>query len=234
MIITKIYGTGVTAVQVNEEAYATAMGSGVVSAITPYEYDGADWIDTDTSTTANFTTLGITVTGTPVSSDTIVVAYHKSDMIIFNAGEGISAPDLNTNFDNLKTQSNTNESGIADIDTNALRVDGTNVSDATVAAFNRSVVVTLGTSGSLQLTDNADHFLAPTGNCTLVFPTIDPNENPKISHTINVAVQGSNYIVNHGLSNHLLYDSTVDTTAPYNLLFMYNHSDGNWYYYLTQ
>lgn len=232
MIITKIYGTGVTAVQVNEEAYATAMGSGVVSAITPYEYDGADWIDTDTSTTANFTTLGITVTGTPVSGDTIVVAYHKSEMIKFFAGEGISAPDINTNFDNLKTQSNINESGINDIDTNALRVDGTNVSDATVAAFNRSVVVTLGTSGALQLTDNADHFLAPTGNCTLVFPTITPGDN--ISHTINVAVQGSNYIVNHGLTHHLLYDSTVDTTEPYNLLFMYNHSDGNWYYYLTQ
>lgn len=232
MIITKIYGTGVTAVQVNEETYATAMGSGVVSAITPYEYDGADWIDTDTSTTINLATLGITVTGTPVSSDTIVVAYHKSDMILFYAGEGISAPDLNTNFDGLKTQSNTNESGINDIDANALRVDGSNVTDTTVAAFNRSVVVTLGTSGSLQLTDNADHFLAPTGNCTLIFPTITPGDN--ISHTINVAVQGSNYIVDHGLTHHLLYDSTVDTTAPYNLLFMYNHSDGNWYYYLTQ
>lgn len=232
MIITKIYGTGVTAVQVNEETYATAMGSGVVSAITPYEYDGADWIDTDTSTTINLATLGITVTGTPVSSDTIVVAYHKSDMILFYAGEGISAPDLNDNFDNLKTQSNINESGINDIDTNALRVDGSNVTDTTVAAFNRSVVVTLGTSGSLQLTDNADHFLAPTGNCTLIFPTITPGDN--ISHTINVAVQGSNYIVDHGLTHHLLYDSTVDTTAPYNLLFMYNHSDGNWYYYLTQ
>ena len=154
------------------------------------------------------------------------------NLIQFNAGEGISAPDLNQNFEDLRVATNTNEAGITNIGANALRVDGTNVTDATVAAFNRSVVVTLGTSGTLQLTDNADHFLAPTGNCTLVFPTITPGDN--ISHTINVAVQGSNYIVNHGLTHHLLYDSTVDTTAPYNLLFMYNHSDSNWYYYLTQ
>ena len=154
------------------------------------------------------------------------------NLVIFHAGEGISAPDLNQNFEDLRVAVNINESGIDDIATNALKVDGTNVTDATVAAFNRSPVVILGTSGTLQLTDNAEHFLAPTGDCTLVFPTITPGDN--ITHTINVAVQGSNYGVSHGLTHHLLYDSTVDTTAPYNLLFMYNHSDGNWYYYLTQ
>lgn len=231
MIITRIYGTGVTDVQINERTYATAMGA-ITSAITSYEFDGADWINNDTSTSVDFATLGITITGTPATNDTIIVAYHKSEMITFYAGEGISAPDLNDNFDELRTQSNANEDGIADIEDNALKKDGTNVTDATVAAFNRSVAITLGTSGTLQLTDNADHFLAPTGDCTLVFPPVTQGDG--ISHTINVAVQGSNYGVTHNLTHHLLYDSTVDTTAPYNLLFVYNHSDGNWYYYLTQ
>lgn len=154
------------------------------------------------------------------------------NLVIFNAGEGVSAPDLNQNFEDLRVQSNTNESGINDIEANALRIDGSNVTDALVNEFNRMPVVVLGTSGTLQLTDNADHFLAPTGNCTLTFPTIPQGDTH--SHTINVAVQGSNYSVTHNLTHHLLNDLSVDTTAPYNLLFMYNYSDGNWYYYLTQ
>lgn len=237
MIITKIYGTGVVSVQVNEESYATAMGSAVVYAITPYEYDGADWVNTDTSTTADFATLGITVTGTPVSGDTVVVAYHKSDMIIFNAGEGISAPDLNTNFDNLKDQSNQNESDITTINNTALKVDGSNVSSATVAAFNRNITVTLSTSGASNLTDNAEHFLAPTGDCILNLPAVAQGD--QYSHTVNIAVQGSNYGVEvryNGIpvTKHLLNDVSVDTTAPYNILLMYNHLDGDWYYYISQ
>mgnify|MGYP002512263950 CR=1 FL=1 len=57
--------------------------------------------------TVDFDTLGITVDGTPVSGDKVVVAYHRSDMNVFNAGERIPAPDLNYNFDMLRTQSNT-------------------------------------------------------------------------------------------------------------------------------
>lgn len=159
------------------------------------------------------------------------------NMIIFNAGEGISAPDLNTNFNNLKNQTNQNESDITTITNTALRIDGSNVSDATVAAFNRNIIVTLSGSGTSNLTDNAEHFLAPTGNCTLNLPSVTQGDG--FSHTVNIAVMGSNFGVTvkyngSAVTTHLLNDTSVNTTAPYNLLYMYNHIDGKWYYYLTQ
>lgn len=159
------------------------------------------------------------------------------NMIIFNAGEGISAPDLNTNFDNLKNQTNQNESDITTISNTALKIDGSNVSDATVAAFNRSITVTLPSSGTSNLTDNAEHFLAPTGNCTLNLPAV--TQGDQFSHTVNIAVQGSNFSVTvlangAAVTTHLLNDISVNTQAPYNLLFMYNHLDGKWYYYISQ
>ena len=237
MIITKIYGTGITGVEVAENTYKDAMGALVVTDISSYEYDGAGWVNSETSSTVDFNTLGITVDGTPVSGDTIVVAYHRSDMNVFNAGEGIPAPDLNDNFDMLRTQSNTNESRITNIENTALRIDGSNVDDATVAAFNRNEVVTLATSGASLLTDNAEHFLAPTGNCDLTVPVI--SQGDLYSHTINIAIQGSNYGVTlyeggTAITRHLLNGENVDTTLPYNILLMYNHLDGHWYYYISQ
>lgn len=159
------------------------------------------------------------------------------NMKIFNAGDGISAPDLNYNFDALKDQTNQNESNITTISNTALRIDGSNVSDATVQAFNRNTVVTLETSGIMSLTDNAEHFLAPAGDCYLDTPVVAQND--QYSHTINIAVQGSNYGVTlrengQPITRHLLNGENVDTTLPYNLLLMYNHLDGHWYYYISQ
>lgn len=237
MIITKIYGTGITGVEVAENTYKTAMGELVVTDISAYEYDGAIWVNSDTSAAVDLTALGVTPEGTPVSGDTIVVAYHRSEMNVFNAGEGIPAPELNANFDNLKTESNSNEARILNIENTALRIDGSNVSDATVEAFNRNTIVTLGTSGVMSLTDNAEHFLAPTGDCYLDTPIIAVGDS--YSHTINIAVQGSNYGVTlreggQAITRHLLNGENVDTTLPYNLLLMYNHLDGHWYYYISQ
>lgn len=237
MIITKIYGTGITGVAVAENTYKEAMGSLVVTDITSYEYQSGTWYNADTSTAVDFDALGITPDGTPDDGDTIIVAYHQSEMIVFNAGEGIPAPDLNANFDTLRTQSNANEANITNIENTALRIDGSNVTDATVAAFNRNEIVTLGTSGVLSLTDNAEHFLAPSGDCYLDTPVIAQGD--LYSHTINIAIQGSNYGVTprengQAITRHLLNGENVDTTLPYNLLLMYNHLDGHWYYYISQ
>lgn len=235
MIILRVEGT-ITNVAVDEKKYASQMGV-VDSSIKSYLYDGAVWVDEDDSSTADFTTLGITYDGTAAQNDTIIVAYHKSAMTIFVAGEGIPAPDLNTNFDQLKTQSNQNESDIITIENTALRIDGSNIDDATIAAFNRNITVTLPTTGSSTLTDNAEHFLAPAGNCTLNMPSVAQGD--QYSHTINVAVQGSNFSVTlkedgQIITRHLLNGENVNTTLPYNLLLMYNHSDGHWYYYISQ
>lgn len=237
MIITKIYGTGITGVAVAENTYKEAMGSLVVTDITSYEYQSGTWYNADTSTAVDFDTLGITPEGTPVDGDTIVVAYHQSGMVVFNAGEGIPAPDLNANFDTLRTQSTANEAKITNIENTALRIDGSNVTDATVAAFNRNETVTLATSGASLLTDNAEHFLAPTGDCDLTVPVIAQGD--LYSHTINIAIQGSNYGVTlyeggTAITRHLLNGENVDTTLPYNILLMYNHLDGHWYYYISQ
>lgn len=236
MIILKVVGT-VTGVAVDEKVFATQVG-GVDSLINTYLYDGNDWIDEDTSTIVNLETLGISYDqGTESANDVIEVAYHKSSMIIFSAGDGISAPDLNTNFDQLRTQSNNNEASINNIENTCLKIDGTNISDATVEAFNRSIVVTLSSSGTSNLTDNAEHFLAPTGNCTLNVPAV--TQGDQFSHTINIAVQGSAYSVSlleNGalITRHLLNYENIDTTLPYNILLLYNHSDGHWYYYISQ
>ena len=159
------------------------------------------------------------------------------NMKIFHAGEGISAPDLNDNFDALKTQTNQNESDITTIANTSLKVDGSNITDQTVEAFNRSITVTLPTTGTANLTDNAEHFLAPAGNCTLNVPAVAQGD--QFSHTINIAVQGSAFsvtLMENGslITRHLLNGENVDTTLPYNLLLMYNHSDGHWYYYISQ
>ena len=236
MIITRILSSGITGVTVDEKKYKTAMGA-IESNIKSYLYDGADWVDVDTSSVVSFATLGISIEGTAAANDEIVVAYHKPEMIVFAAGDGISAPDLNDNFEELRTQSNRNESDIATLDATTLKVDGTNVDDATVAAFNRNITVTLASSGTSNLTDNAEHFLAPTADCTLNLPAVAQGD--QYSHTVNIAVQGSSYVVHlkyngNNVTKHLLSDNAVDTTAPYNIFLMYNHIDGDWYYYVTQ
>ena len=137
----------------------------------------------------------------------------------------------------MRAQSNSNEARITNIENTALRIDGSNVTDETVEAFNRNIVVTLGTSGVMSLTDNAEHFLAPTGNCYLDTPVIAQGD--QYSHTINIAVQGSNYGVTlrengQAITRHLLNGENVNTTLPYNLLLMYNHLDGHWYNYISQ
>lgn len=236
MIILRIFGN-LTNVAVDEKVFATQVGT-IESTIKTYSYDGSNWTDEDTSTVVNLQSLGITYdAGTESANDVIMLAYHKSDMIIFAAGEGIPAPDLNTNFDQLRTQSNKNESDITTIENTSLKVDGSNITDETVAAFNRSITVTLPSSGASTLTDNAEHFLAPTGDCTLTVPVIAQGD--QYSHTINIAVQGSNHSVtlmegSTVITRHLLNGENVDTTLPYNLLLLYNHLDGHWYFYISQ
>lgn len=159
------------------------------------------------------------------------------NLTIFNAGDGISAPDLNENFEKLRVQTNHNESDITYIANTALKIDGSNVTDETVAQFNRSLTVTLPTSGVSNLSDNKEHFLAPTGDCTLNVPVIAQGD--QFSHTINIAVQGSNNgvtLMENGtpITRHLLNGENVDTTLPYNLLLLYNHLDGHWYFYISQ
>lgn len=231
--IKQTVGSGLSDITVDEQTFATYTQFTNEELIS-FIYDNGDW--NYENSVVDLTDYGISFTGTPVNNDVLTVSYIPG-LIQFYAGDGISAPDLNTNFELLRTQSNANEASITNLENTCLRIDGTNISDATVAAFNRSLVATLPGTGTSSLLDNTEHFLEPTGNCSLEVPSITPGD--LYSHTINVVVQGSNYTVTlleNGvvITRHLLNYENIDTTLPYNIFLVYNHSDGHWYYYISQ
>lgn len=230
MIITRVVIGALTDLVVNEATYQTATGFSA-DTISIYTYDGADWTDADTSTTVDFTTLGITFDGTATTGDEILVAFHPSEMQLFSAGDGVNCIKLNTNFDELKTQVNTNETSINDIESTALLADGSNLSQSVIDQFQQQVPNVLSASGTIALTDNTANFLTLTGDGTIDLPTITPDQ---YSHTITLVVEGGSYILDLGATKHLLNSIIIDTTKTYNVLYIYNKIDEEWYYSLTQ
>lgn len=230
MIITRVVIGALTDLVVNEATYQTATGFSA-DTISIYTYDGADWTDADTSTTVDFTTLGITFDGTATTGDEILVAFHPSEMQLFSAGDGVNCVKLNTNFDQIKTNVNTNESQINDIASNALLADGSNLTQSIIDEFQQQTPNILSTSGTIALTDNTANFLTLTGDSTIDLPTIAPDQ---YSHTITLVVEGGSYILDLGTTKHLYNPLVVDTTETYNVLYVYNKLDNDWYYSLTQ
>ena len=149
----------------------------------------------------------------------------------FEAGKGINVNKLNENFEEVKTHANRNENSLTNIDNRALRKDGSNLTQEIVEEFNRHEEIILSGSGTKELTDNRTHHLTLTGNVTIKLPT--PN-NDMLSHTIALIVQGSDYTLNLGTDKYLNSPGELKTTQTYQVLYIYNKLDKNWYYCLGQ
>lgn len=154
---------------------------------------------------------------------------------VFQAGKGINATKLNANFSEVQQQANTNESNINTIANTALKKDGTNLTQTIVDVFQQQTPVILSGNGNISLTDNKVHFLTLTGNNDnkVVLPT---PASDSYSHTIVLIVQGSNYSLNisNGTAGHLYNDTSVSTTSPYSVMYIWNKINDRWYYSLTQ
>lgn len=144
----------------------------------------------------------------------------------FYAGDGINVTKVNYNFSQLQTLSNSNESQINTIAATALHKNGDNLEQSAIDTFKKDQVTVLSTSGSVTLDDNKDYFLTPTGNVTIVLPTIASDQ---FSHTITLIVAGSEYSVDLG-TTYTMSSGTVDTEYTYSVLYIYNKLDNHWYY----
>ena len=228
IIIGQTVGTGLSDLAVNESTFVTR----TALAFEFFEFDGNDWLRTteSPSTVADLTEYGITYTGTPVLGDVISVAHQDSQYWVFEPGKGINCVKLNENFAALQGITNNNESALNTISTNALHKNGDNLEQSAIDAFKKDNVTVLSTSGSVPLSDGGDYYLTPTGNVTITLPAITPDQ---FSHTISLIVAGSQYSVDLGTSYALL-SPEVDTENDYSVFFVYNHIDGNWYYYIGQ
>lgn len=152
-------------------------------------------------------------------------------MYKFEAGNGINVEKLNFNFLEAQEQANTNENSLTEIDNRALRKDGSNLTQEVVEEFNRHEAIVLSGSETQTLTDNRTHYLTLTGNATIKLPT--PN-NDMLSHTIALIVQGSQYSLNLGTEKYLNAPGELKIEQTYQVLYIYNKIDKNWYYCLGQ
>lgn len=153
---------------------------------------------------------------------------------IFEAGKGINAISINANFKYIQDSANSNESKLTDIDSRALRKDGTNIEQDIVNKFQQEEPILLENKvGDISLTDNKVHFLTLSGNAKVVLPTVLTDQ---FSHTIVLIVDGSNYTLNasNGTAGHLYNNLSVDPTKPYSVKYIYNKINKKWYYSLTQ
>lgn len=153
---------------------------------------------------------------------------------IFQAGKGINATKVNANFAEVQQQANDNESNITTIGNTALLKDGSNLTQTIVDDFQKQTPIILTTtSGTITLTDNRVHFLSPTGNGTIDLPSPAVDQ---YSHTIVLIVEPSNYSldVGSGTVGTISSQFNIDTTLPYNVLYVFNKIDQHWYYGLSQ
>lgn len=229
IIIAQTAGSGLTDLAVNESTFKSRTGFPFEF----FEFDGNDWLRTteSPSTVANLADYGITFTGTPVVNDVISVAYQASQVWSFEAGKGVNCVKLNENFEELQSITNSNESELNTISATALLKDGSNLTQSIIEQFKRQPTNVLSTSGTISLTDNTVNFLTLTGNATISLPII-PSDG--YSHTIAVIVEGSSYSLSLGATKHLYNNVYVDTTKTYNIMYIYNKIENEWYYSLTQ
>ena len=153
-------------------------------------------------------------------------------MHTFEAGKGINALKINENFTEVMGLVNANETALLQLSQTALLKDGSNLSQDVVDKFKQDEPIVLeNRQGDIALTDNKTHFLSLSGAVKIVLPSIADDQ---FSHTITLIVDGSSYSLDLGTGQHLYNPVYVDTTKPYNVLYIYNKIDKNWYYGLTQ
>lgn len=229
IIVAQTAGTGLTDLAVNEATFTSQTGLQFET----FEFDGADWLRTTESPSAvvDLADYGITFTGTPVANDVISVAQQDSQLWVFQAGDGINATKLNDNFDAMQSKTNNNENTINTLSNTALMKDGSNLTQDIVDDFQSQTPNILSASGTIALTDNTANFLTLTGNGTISLPTITADQ---YSHTIILVVEGSAYTLDLGVTKHLYNPLAVDTTQTYNVMYVYNKIENEWYYSLTQ
>lgn len=152
----------------------------------------------------------------------------------FQAGKGINANKINSNFTEVKNQANTNENNINTIANTALLKDGSNMSPGMAINFNKQQTKVVYASGNdITLTDNQWYSINLNGNgSNIVLPNVTPGDK---SHTIIAMIRSNGYSLNYlGTTYHLLNDLNVDTTGNYSVMYVYNKLDNHWYYSLTQ
>lgn len=222
--IQQISGSGLSDLSVDEATFDSQTNLGFES----FEYDGADWIRTTggMNTTVDLTDFGVSYTGTPVSSDVIIIAHYW----VFQARKGINKDKLNENFSTMQNLANSNETQINTIASTALHKSGDNLEQSAIDEFKKDDATILSTSGAVSLLDGGEYFLTPTGNVTITLPTITADQ---YSHTISLIVAGSQYIVDLGTTYSML-GPAIDTEQTYSVLFLYNKIDGHWYFFMGQ
>lgn len=234
IIAQQTQGSSLSDLVVDEVAFQTGTGATDIL-IASFEYDGADWqYDGNTITTQQLEeNYGISFAGTPVNTDTIVVAYQPTGTALhyFSPGKGINQVKINYDFSTLQQQANSNESAINTISATALKKDGSNLTQTIIDEFQQQTPNVITSSGAISLTDNTANFLTLTGDGSITLPTV---ASDSYSHTITLVVEGGEYSLSLGTAYHLYSPVTIDTTETYNVMYIYNKIDGNWYYYLTQ
>lgn len=230
IIIKQTVGNDLTDLIIDENMFKTETGATDIL-FASFEYDGNDW--QYNSSVVTLSDYGISFTGTPVATDTISVAYNPQTLYVFSAGKGINAVKINYNFAELQQDTNTNETLINTIDAQALKKDGSNLSQSIVDDFNTvTPIVLTNQSSTISLQDNKSYYISLSGNASVSLPTI---VNDNISHTITAVVVPNSWSFNlsatHGTLGSLLY---VNAVLPYQVMFIYNKIDGYWYYSLGQ
>lgn len=155
------------------------------------------------------------------------------ELQIFKAGDGPNCIKLNANFQLMKQLQNANETTLQTIASTALLKDGSNFPNSLKEEIRQNPPVILSGDGDQTLTANAEHFFTPTGNARFVLPNVANDDH---SYTCTVVVQGSNYSVDVSAATggQLISNTQLDITKPYSVMFIYNHIDSKWYYYITQ
>lgn len=162
---------------------------------------------------------------------------EKEIPYVFEAGKGINAEKINTNFSFVVNLANDNEQALANIDKTALRKDGSNIEQDAINKFKQEEPILItGTAarGDIALTDNKTHFLSLTGNGKIILPTVQQDQ---YSHTITLIVDGGDYsldVSNSGMLPAILTRTSIDDSKPYNVLYIYHKVHRVWYYYISQ
>ena len=223
--IAQISGSNLSNLAVVENTFETQTQLGFEL----FEYDGADWNALSHAGAVDLTDYGITFTGTPAQGKIIGVYQDQ----IFVAGKGVNCLKLNSNFAAIQSLSNTNETSINDISTNALLKDGSNLTQSIVDVFNTvTPTVLTNQSGTISLQDNKSYYISLGAATTISLPAV---ASDNISHTISVVVGGGNYSLDLGTNGKSLGSLlAIDSTRAYQILYIYNKIDNTWYSCLGQ
>lgn len=153
-------------------------------------------------------------------------------MNVFQAGDGINATKVNSNFAELKNQANTNEASLTTISNTALLKNGSNITQTLVNKFNEVTPTILSNrSGTISLSDNTQYYLTLSGNGTISLPTVSRDSK---SHTIILIVAGGTRSLNLGTTYRLASVGSLDGSKAYQVMYIYNKLDNNWYYCIGQ